>query len=76
MPVQLIRQYTQLTRTYSVKMEPMENEYIVNIVTREPFQIHNQPISVSVTYEGLEVEDETERELILNEVNQYQMERN
>jgi hypothetical protein len=65
MKVQLIRQYSQLNQTYSLIDTTTGKEYIVNIVTRETKNHGHRPISISITLDGFEVEDEDERELVL-----------
>jgi hypothetical protein len=67
----LIRQYAQTTTTYCVDHPTIGKEYIVNIVTRDP---NNKPISISISVDDLEIEDESERELVLDKINEFQTE--
>jgi hypothetical protein len=68
--ISTIRKYTQSVSTYAVHQPHNDGkEYIVNIVRNDSTgKIVNQSISL----DGWEVEDETERESIIQQIEQHE----
>ena len=65
--ISTIRKYTQSVSTYAINKDA--KEYIVNIVRNDSTgKIVNQSISL----DGWEVEDETERESIIQQIEQHE----
>ena len=65
---ELIRTYTQTIETYSVRPPSLQGEYIANIVTHNPSKkvIHN-----SISLNGVEVEDQDERDAVSAEIERF-----
>lgn len=64
----LLRKYTQTIETYSVQLPPLESEYVANIVTHNP---SGEIVSYSISLDGIEVENEDERNAVEREIESF-----
>jgi hypothetical protein len=64
----LLRKYTQTTETYAVQLPPLEGEYVANIVTHNP---SGKVVSYSISLEGVEVENQDERDAVMTEIERF-----
>jgi hypothetical protein len=68
--ISLIRKYSQSVATYAIhKPHDDGKEYIVNIVRNDST---GRIVSQSVSLDGYEVEDEDEKQSILDSIEQYE----
>jgi hypothetical protein len=68
--ISTIRKYTQTVATYAVHLPHDDGkEYIANIVRND---LTGRIVSKSISVDGYEVEDENEKQFILDSIEQYE----